>query len=45
MAPLSRYANPSRSATSFAVVLLPEAAGPSIAMIRLVDLVERNRMG
>jgi hypothetical protein len=33
MAPVSRYTNPSLAAKSRAVVLFPEAAGPSMAMI------------
>ena len=45
MAPLSMYVNPSLSATSLAVVLLPEAAGPSTAMIRFATLVRDERMG
>ncbi len=41
IAPVSRYEKPSRSATSRAVVLFPEAAGPSMA----ITLVSRVRQG
>lgn len=34
MAPVSTYTNPSLLATSFAIVLFPAPAGPSIAILK-----------